>query len=74
MVLRSTDWAKMEIELEDLVTLRCCRDWPIHAYAVYGQQIGRCGICNNRPSVVWEIYPEEKYARNQAGYTPPLEV
>ena len=63
-----------EIQPNDIIILRCCRDWPIHAYAVYGQAIGRCGVCHERPYAIWEIYPEEKYARNQVGYTPPPQV
>lgn len=32
-----------------VVTIRCCRDWPIHAVtlAMYGP--GRCGLCGERP-------------------------
>lgn len=26
---------------------------------------GRCGICREKPAVIWEKYPEELYARNR---------
>jgi len=48
----------------DVITLRCCRDWPIHRHSAYGR-MGRCGICRNIPVVIEELYPESEYARNK---------
>lgn len=63
----------MNINPNDVVILRCCRDWPVHVHSAYWK-MGKCGICGEVPKVILELYPEEKYARNQAGYTPPPQV
>jgi hypothetical protein len=49
---------------KEIIILRCCRDWPIHRDQTTGHP-GRCGICRQVPYVVDEIYPEDKYAKNQ---------
>lgn len=53
----------MEIQPKDIIILRCCRDWPVHAYAIY--DYGTCRLCGNRPEAVFEKYPESEYARNK---------
>ena len=63
----------MNINPTDVVILRCCRDWPVHVHSAYWK-MGKCGTCGEVPKVILELYPEEKYARNQVGYTPPPEV
>lgn len=49
---------------KEIVILRCCRDWPVHRDHAAGN--GRCGMCRQVPHLVDEIYPEEKYAKNQS--------
>jgi hypothetical protein len=63
----------MDLNHTDVVILRCCTDWPVHLHSAYGK-MAKCSICGEVPAVVLELYPEEKYARNQAGYTPPPQV
>lgn len=49
---------------DDIIILRCCRDWPIHRSAAYTTN-GRCGICRKIPQVIHELYVKEKFAKNQ---------
>lgn len=48
----------------DIIILRCCRDWPIHRHSSYGL-LGRCGLCRQVPELVDEIYPEASYFINK---------
>ena len=48
----------------EIIILRCCRDWPIHRHSAY-LQMGRCGLCRQTPVVIEELYPESEYARNK---------
>lgn len=50
----------------DIIILRCCRDWPVHVHSAYGN-MGKCGICKKVPTLVAERYPLEKYARVTRG-------
>ena len=52
------------IKDNDIIILRCCRDWPVHVDHAIGWN-GKCGLCRQVPKIVWELYPEEKFARNQ---------
>ena len=48
----------------EIIIVRCCRDWPIHRHSAY-HRMGRCGLCRQVPTVIDELYPESLYARNQ---------
>lgn len=55
--------ARSKMDKDEIVILRCCRDWPIHVYATFNY--GKCGICKTKPEVVYEKYPESQYAKNR---------
>ena len=38
-----------------VVTAHCCRDWPVLATA----PIGHCGICGERPVIIWNTDREK---------------
>ena len=38
-----------------IVIAHCCRDWPVLATA----PISRCGICGERPVIVWDTDREK---------------
>jgi hypothetical protein len=44
--------------MNNIIILRCCRDWPVHAYMAYSG--GRCGLCGQSPIVVNEPYKVEQ--------------
>jgi hypothetical protein len=52
------------MDTDSIIILRCCRDWPVHAYCAYATS-GRCGICREIPEVI-----NEPYFGNNAGTHP----
>jgi len=52
------------IDINDIIILRCCRDWPVHAHTAYNTN-GKCGLCHDFPIVVWEKYQEKKFTRDE---------